>query len=436
MSRSLIVLLFFASLTPSFAQSSRALAKAQAAAQSEWYERSFERPDLVPGAWEVARFPTGYHFKARYRHDPKDKKRILNPDFYCTRCVREGRIAASGSREDVRLCQRSEAEALAWIERSLRIKKYSYIEDESFKLFMELPGFNTKKFRNPFRVAEMEELHDIFPKVSKKTVVLNDHQRAHLYLIRAHRLLRDWWWLVGSNPSSFGTSYPPLKGNLLGMKNKQEVFVFRRRRSYATFLEWAIGAKTVAEGCCWHHLSDRAMLMAMHGQGAVEPAVQNFFLHRMMHNYVDAYRVYSFKLPAWLQMGLGHWVERRESAAYNSFCFSEGTLPRVLNTSKWLPKIQKLVAKGKVKPFVEIANFTEYGDFPPSYHMVNYSLVCFLISLGPKKFRVFINEMKSKKVNESLHAAQVRAFRSAYKMTLLRFDQRWRAWVAAVYPSV
>jgi len=49
--------------------------------------------------------------------------------------------------------------------------------------------------------------------------------------------------------------------------------------------------------------------------------------------------------------------------------------------------------------------------------------------------KVFINALKDKKQEETLYQAQIRAFRRAYGISLIRFDEGWRAWVRDVYPD-
>lgn len=441
MVRTLTAALLLGALAPSIASAQpddRSFVKSLVEAQKAWYERARERDDLVPGAFEVLRFPTGYVFKPRYKRDPSEPRRILNPDFFCTRCAKDKRIPAASDRAQHRLMQRDEPQVLHWIERELKPPRYTFIEDDTFKLYSDLPWVNLRNLRfdnNPFLKEELQELGDVFPEVTEKTVVIDDHQRAHLYLIRAHRLLRDFWWFAGTDNEKTRANYPWL-GPFMGMLGKLEVFVFQTKRDYETFLDWFVGTKTVADGLCWHHLTDRAMLMAMHAESAEDPAVKNAFLHRLMHDFLDAYRMFSFKLPAWFQMGMAAWVERRENTYFNTFCFSEGTMPGVLYEDRWLPKIKKMVAKGRVTPFVEACNALEYGNFPPEYHMIAYSLFCYQLSLGPQRMRSFINALKDKKTEESMYQAQVRAFRDAYDLTLLQFEEGWTRFVLAVYPDV
>lgn len=398
----------------------------------KWYDRQLERADLIPGTFDVLRFPTKYTFTPRYKHDPKKRKRILNPDFRCNRCAEEGRIPAEARLPD-RMMERDASDLMGWAEKELK-RSVTVIEDGTFKLCFALPGTMLKEFPNPFLEQELAELGDVFPEVSDKTVAVNDHQRAHLYIIRAHRLLRDFLWTVGTTESAIRSTYPHL-GPHLGMNNKQEIYVFPRQREYVRFSNRYIG-RSSADGQCWHMFHDRCMIFAMHAQGYPDPQVQNFFLHRLQHNLLDAYRMYSFKLPAWLQMGMGHWVERRESLQYNSFCFSEGTIPQVLFRTRWEPRVKKMVMKDDVQPFVSLCSHEEYGNFPIEYHMICYSWVCYLWRLGPEKMKVFINALKAKADTETLYQAQVRGFRMAYGISPLQFDEGWREWVKATYPDL
>lgn len=426
------LLLLVASLS---AQSARQIAKASAKAQAEWYDRAFERPDLHPGAWEVVRPDTGYEVPPPYE---REGKRLLDADFYCTRCILEGRLPAvdPASRQDVRLCQNSEERVLRFIREELEVRRFTYIEDARFKFFCDLPGMKTRRDRNPFLVQELEELARIFPRISKRTTTLNDHQRAHLYLIRAHRLLRDIQWFLHADGEKFAKRFPKLDPNTMGMYDKQEVFVWTRKKHHLRFVEWGIGATVAVEGICWHHLRDRAMFLSMHSDRQRDPCVANWFAHRLAHNFLDAYRIYTFKLPAWLQIGLGHWVERRENTLYNTFCFSEGMLPKVIKRPRWMPDVKKAVRKGDVPPFVEWCDRTEYSAFQPQDHRVMWSMFCYLLSLGPEKLGPFVDEMKSKKNEEPVAQAQVRAFKKVYGLSLLQFDAGWRKWVLAVYPEL
>lgn len=404
-------------------------------AQMKWYVREQERPNLVKGAFEVLRFPTGYEFKPRYRHPENQRKLIENPDFYCNRCLREKRFPkGTNVPTSFRLMDRDGPYVLDQISQITRDQDWIFIENDSFQLFFDAGGMSLREFFNPFLKEEIAELSDVLTEVSDKTVELNEHQRAHLYLIRSHRLLRDFFWLAGTTNEGVKTKYPWL-GPYMGMNGKQQLYVFEKQSHYDAFSTKFIG-RTSAAGQTWHNFTDCAMAMLMHGQGYSDPQLQNFFLHRTAHNFLDAYRKYAFKLPAWFQMGLGAWVERRETPRFNTFCFSEGTIPKLLFDDNWLPKIKKMVLSDKVEAFAACCVRQEYGEFPPEYNMIAYSWFCYLLRLGPEKFPTFVNVLKSKDKTESLYQIQVKAFKEAYNLTILQFETGWREWVRQVYPDL
>jgi hypothetical protein len=401
--------------------------------QEAWYDRQAERADLVPGAFEVLRFPTGYSFQPRLKRDPNDRRRLLNPDFHCTRCAREGRILPGRGRLPDRLMDRTAGPLWEWIQKKTDSEAI-YIEDDFFRLVSHLGEVNLRLFPNPFLKEELAELGDLFLEVTPRTSVLSPHQRAHLYLIRMHRLRRDFEWLCGMKGEDVRTRYAHL-GPIMGMKGHHEVYLFRRDRDYHAFGLHTIGRPSTF-GQVWHLFEDGAMVLQTFEGNLTDPELRNRVFHLLAHNLLDGFLRYSFKLPAWFQQGLGAWVERREGIRSNTYCYSEGVIPEVLADFRWLPRIRKRVATGDHPPFVEVMDFNEYGQMPVADSLLGYSWFCYLLRLGPEKMPRFIQILKSKTETDSLREIQNRAFREAYGITPLAFEEGWKAWVLAVYPSV
>ncbi len=403
-------------------------------ANKRWFVREQERPDLVVGTFEVVRFPVPRQAPALLRHDPKESKRILNPDYWCNRCAREKRIPDRARDSNDRLMDLDAPQVLGWLQAQQKGRLWTYIEDSQFKLWTDVPGINIKLEPSRFMKEELAELGDIFPEVTEKTVQIDDHKRAHLVLLRMRRLMRDMCWMVGKDPAGVQRAHPEL-GPYLGMNGKQEVYVFDRGMVYDNFAGRFIG-RTAPGGQCWHLFKSRAMVALIDAANHGDSRLTNAVHHRVAHNLLDAYRMYSFKLPAWFQMGLAAFIERREEPAWNCFCYSEGTVPKLLYESKWMPKVKRLLSAGEVQPFVAIAPVQEYGDLKPEYHMISWSWFCYMLRMGPEKLPLFIEALKSKTEDETLHQAQVRALKTAYGVNMLEFDEGWRAWVKALYPDV
>ncbi len=403
------------------------------AAQAKWYERVRERPDLVAGAFEVLRFPTGYTVPPPFERDPLKRKLLLDPNFFCSRCAKEGRMAAKPGAFVDRLMDRG-AEPLWASIQDLCKDQAVYLEDANFKLVASLTEVNLRLFVNPFLKEELAELSRVFPEVNDKTAGLNGHQRAHHYLNRMNRLLRDFYWISGVDQPMLKRQYGHL-GPIHGMRGKHEVYLFRRDRDYERFTLDTIGRKAPF-GQVWHLFHDGSLVLQTFEGNLTDPHFQSRVFHLLGHNLIDGFLAYTFKLPAWFQTGMGAWFERRESIQSNTFCYSEGVVPDVFNDHKWLPKIRKRVATGDLEAFAEVMNRNEYGQSKVGETLIHYSWVCYLWRLGPEKMPKFLQILKSKQPTQSLYEIQVKAFKEAYGITPLQFETAWKAWVLEIYPEV
>ena len=417
------------------------------------------RGKLVPP--DVYEFAPPLEFVPRYRHDPKNRKLILNPDFFCTRCVKEKRILMKSRDEmksalevtkryplplegkdeehfgEFRLMEHDANQVLDFLHnqknRKFKLKNPVFIEDEHFRVFTDLESFHTKKPVYPRREIELRQLADIFPKITEKTIVLKPHHRAHLYLIRARRVKRDFAGLVGYDPKKPYMTYRP---PYMGMRQKWEIFIFNRHKDCDTFMRTYLGQNAKADGLCWHTLKDRSMVAILHAEGLRDVDLNNTFAHRFSYNLITGFQGYRYNLPTWLALGYAHVMERRERTDFNTFIFGEGKIPSFLNKAKWKPAIRKLIVQKKLRPFQQYADVTEVGGITPLEHLVIWSQVSYLMQQDQKKMGRFIEEFKTRKKGESMRNLVIRCFRTAWGTTMTRFFEGWKKWVLATYPSV
>jgi hypothetical protein len=407
---------------------------------------------------DVYEFAPPLEFKPRYEHPEGDRNVITNADFFCTACAKEGRIPFKSRNElkDVlemtqvytyplagkkseergafRLLEHDAELVLEHIFDSMRCKNPIFIEDKVFRLVTDFEEFSTKKEPYPRREIELEQLADVFPEVSKKTVVLNPHQRAHLYLIRAHRVMRDFDGLVEYNPRA---SYFEYIGPYHGMKQKYEIFVFDKRKNIAEIAAKFLGHTYKGyEGECWHTLKDDSMCALMHCENFEDFQTNNTFTHRLSYNLLQSFRGYVYDLPAWIQLGYGHLMERRERTDHNTFFHGEGLRSRLHVGAKWKVPIRKLVVADKVRPFAEIATFENITGIPVEERPIVWSMVSYLMQLDQKKMGKFIHVLKDKKKGESVFNLQVRAFQVAFGVSMTQFFENWKQWVLDTYPTV
>ncbi len=408
---------------------------------------------------DVYDFPESPSFRPRYEHDERRKKIILNADFFCSVCAEEGRISAKhrdemkdsleqtvkfkiplndGTKERhhgaFRLMDRPAQQVLDFVTaKKQKARNPVFIEDGMFRLYADLPGFSTKKFKWDRREEELELLSDIFPEVSGKTVNLNGHQHAHLYLIRAHRLLREFSWLVDLEGNKEAMQW---LGPYLGCYEKFEIFIFQKRKNLDEFLLEHLGAAG-EDGRCWHNLKDRSMATILHGDGLEDYEIMNTFTHRFAYNMLGGYRLYGYDLPAWVILGFAHVMERRERTDFNTFIFGEAKVPDLPNVKKWKVHVRKMVVKDDIpRSLPEIADIENVSQVTADEHILLWSLMSYLMQKDLKKTGVFFNILKEKKPGESTRNNVIRALRTAYGLSIPILWEQWKAWVIETYPSV
>ncbi len=388
----------------------------------------------------------------------REGKTITNPDFFCTECAKDKRIPyqareemkdiletvkrfpadVEGEREmrcgAFRLLEHDAGEILKPLFGEFKEEKAIFIEDGFFRLFADFDGFHTKKPIYPRRTVELEQLAAILPHVSDKTIVLDAHERAHLYLLRAHRVRRDFESVVKHDPKA---PYMDFLGPYNGVKQKHEIFIFSKQSQAGRFMKTFLGHSDQLDGECWHTLGDDSMVAIMHCEGITDVWLNNTFTHRVASNMLEGFRGYQYDLPPWIVIGFGHVMERRERTDYNTFFFGEGKRPTdEWGRNKWKPAIRKLVAAGKVRPLAEIAALPHVNDLTAEEHGIVWSQVSYLMQLDLEKFGRFVHVLKEKKQGESIYNLEVRALDEAYGLSIAKLDDAWREWVLKTYPAL
>ncbi|MEZ6196531.1 MAG: hypothetical protein R3F20_12525 [Planctomycetota bacterium] len=404
--------------------------------------------------------PDVYEF-APLRKPPEYKRKgklILEPDFFCSFCSKKGKIEAK-TRDDMRqtfevvkkyptefegrkeqtfgafrMMETDGQDMLAWLEKELPSRDAVFMEDANFRMYCDIPGFNTKKVVMPRRDYELGLLHSVFPRVTDKTVTLSPEHVAHLYRFRAQRLLDDFQALVAYDPKSADYAY---SGPWMGMKNKFEVYIFRKKKDFVKFSTYTLGENSEAsDGFCWHNLRDRSMVAALHCEGLNDDELNNAFTHRLSYCLLSALRAYQYDVPTWVHMGFSHLMERREYTGYTTHIFGEGKIPKTRLISKWKPSIRKDIAKKEVPPLVEW--FAAEGDNGLSWemHLNAWSLMSYLMQKDQKAMGVFLNLLKKKGDRETTLESARRALKTAFDLTPIQLDEAWRAWVLETYPAI
>ncbi len=412
-----------------------------------------QRGSLEPS--DVYEFAPPLEHQPRYLHDSDRPDLILNPDFFCSECAKEKRIRFQ-SREEMkdlletdkaynppkdgkevdhfgtfRMIEHEGATVLDYVFNKMKTRKPIFIEDKFFRLVTDFDGFSTREDVYPRREIELLQLADVFLTVNERTVGLNAHHRAHLYLNRAHRVLRDFEHIVRHDPDS---GYMGLLGPYLGLRQKVEIYIFEKQPLMGQFLKTYLGHSSTLDGHCWHTLKDDGMQVIMHCDNMSDVYCNNSFTHRLSYVLMQGFRGFFYDLPAWFLIGFGHLMERRERTDFNTFFFGEGQLPRDFwGRQKWKMEVRKMVDAADTRPFVEIAEFTQPNELRPEEHGIIWSMVSYQMQLGQDKLGRFVHVLKEKQPGESTFNLQVRAFQTVYGITMTQFEENWKQWVRETY---
>lgn len=415
----------------------------------------------LPLAAQRLEKPDVYEFSplAPPKEYKRDGKLILNPDFFCSWCSKKKKIKAKkrddmaeqfevvkkypskfeGRTErsfgDFKMMESPGEEMVAWLRENTSAKKGIFMEDDQFRMFVDIPGFNTKKVNMPRRKAELRQLHAVFPRVTDKTVTLKSEHSAHLYRLRAHRILDDFQALLDYKPKSQAFNY---NGPWMGMDDKVEIYIFRKKKDFLKFSEYTLGYESdKMEGLCWHNLKQRNMVAALHCDGLDDDELNNAFTHRVAYCLASAWKRYQYDLPTWVHLGFSHLMERREFTGYTTYLFGEGKAPKTRAIKKWKPYVRKMVEKKSHPAFADfMANEGDNG-IEWKYHPIAWSLMSYLMQRDQKATGVFMDILKQKDLSKRENVRQLlqRALKASHKLSPLQLEELWKAWVLETYPA-
>ncbi|MCA9320973.1 MAG: hypothetical protein KDB53_09575 [Planctomycetes bacterium] len=407
-----------------------------------------QEPDRYALAPELPYLP-------RYERDD-DERLIKNADYFCTSCAKEGRIAAK-TRNDMkeiletvkvypsavdgrthhpagrfRLMDENAEHVLRFLFEELDTTEPIFIEDGMFRLFMDLPGTVFPENQQPRRARELEELRDVFPELSPTATRLNAHHRAHLYLVRAHRVRRDFEFIVNHDPRA---SYMDYGGPYLGNLQKFAMFYFRDKGHLRSFVRSFVGNYPDPDGV-WHNsVKDVGLSLAAFIQHDRDPWVNNVFTHRLAMALLLGYRRFTHYLPAWFVIGFGHVMERRERTDYNTFIAGKAPLPSSpWRDSDWKVAVKKRLKSNKYPHFGVGCRHEEIGAIPFADRPLCWSQVSYLMQLDLEKFGRFIHWLKQgPKAGEDPYVVQKAGLKAIYDIEIEDFEAQWREWVMQTY---
>jgi hypothetical protein len=357
----------------------------------------------------------------RHPRAPDQPLPIVFKPFYCSRCVEEKLIPDEP--RDVELMNRG-AKDLAT---AVGIKRdWIVIETPNFRIFSNLKGEKVSNGDSPFAAGDLQRMKEIFPsfKPGGQGAYLDAHQRAHMYHIRVERLLSHFRALTGNEEPR------------LGMEGRYEVYLFEDTDQYRAFTETMLGhpynpncrieREHVLEGY-------RRIVFATAAEvnKGGDRQLNNAVAHHTGHSMVSGHHQYRKSAWGWLDAGVAHFYERRESFQFNCFCMQGTDPPRDFERGDWRERIRHLVYRKKEPSFGDFCEKASPQTLAPDDHAYAWSYVDWLIATDPARFTKLLDIAK----DPARKGSCADAIQDVFGITPFALHERWRAYVLEAYGS-
>jgi hypothetical protein len=313
-----------------------------------------------------------------------------------------------------------------------------------FKIFSTLKGAAIKLTDGTYVHSDLEKLKSILPKVQigREGATLDAHERAHLYGVRAEREYAHFAALTANTKP------------YLGMPLPYELYLFAEYAHHHAFVDRYIGGRNDKSAIEWHVRQEKGrpfgakptdpevdlmnfILLSVaesnvqqQQKGArSDGALANHVFHNIAHLLVDGLDNYLRETPAWIEEGLGHYYERRESERWNNFCWAEGKMPSDFTKPDWETTIFALVRRDKDPPFANWCEKLQPGELSGIENGLSWSLVKWMIDTEPVRFAKMLHSMHDLTTN--LTGAQ--EIDVGFSKTPSVIQQEWREYVLKNY---
>lgn len=351
---------------------------------------------------------------------PGTPLQVVFTPYFCTRCAGEDKP------KTIQL-MRMPVDELA---KTLGLEKGSWtaIESPHFRLLSTLKTSKTKLKDGPFVRADLERLKTVFPKftIGRDGAVLDPHERAHLYVIRAERVYAHFAALTDNQTP------------WLGMDAPYEIFLFDDYAEHHALNDKFIGSANDKAGN-QHHDKEPPNFMAFStaeaqvarnpGGGKGDQIFMGHVIHNIAHNLADGHGNYRRETWAWIEEGIGHYYERREQDKGNTFCWSEGKPPADFLKPDWESVIYGYVRRERDDPLGEWCEKLQPGQLTGTQNGMSWSYVKWLIETDPIRFTKLLVKSEDRENNPTCE----QCIEFAFGVSATVLHQRWREYVRKEY---
>lgn len=336
---------------------------------------------------------------------------------YCTECLKRKLI--EGPARKIRLMEYDGKDVLG----SIKSRHIIYLEHEDFKLVSTMPGFKFNTRTADRLRLELPLLRKRFPRLKGKSPKLNRHHIIHLFALHMHRVKLEFWELFKASAAS----YP----GIMNRDNKHEIYLFGSQREYDLFADQFTGLQARAGQEIILHGDNAVGFVRPPPTGGALNNWNNTVIHMWIHLLLECQVGNAYNRPAWLDAGFAHWWERREHPSFNTYCFTESREAGNFGSSRWRPRIRRLILTGKAVDLADYCHQKEMSSLSNLEHGLSFGQVDYIIQHKKKELREFVRRLGAQG-----NVDQLNAFRAAFGRSIPAFDEEWREWVKKTYPKL
>ena len=314
-----------------------------------------------------------------------------------------------------------------------------FTETEHLKLATSLPPFPLpldKEVRTRLQ-DELKRLQKRIPKVDPNTKVIDSWLRHHLFAQRCEDAYADFVKRLALDDKALP---------LLGQKNKYTVLLLELSSNLERYFQkhLKVDAKNPMR---WNFIEHGAMFFGTsleQNDGALrsDRGIHCLLVYNLVHNFVAGYRGYFYEAPLWWEEGLAHWFERQIDPKFNHFGALKENEATLTKEWEWRPKIRARVGFDVYPTFARMLAWKDPTELAFADHMMVWSRIDFLASLGEEKLGAFLVAIKGKQDQygtppnaDALRKLQIDALKLIYGFDPEAFDVAWKKWVLAKYPA-
>jgi hypothetical protein len=320
--------------------------------------------------------------------------------------------------------------------------QWIFLESEHLRWASSLAEESVKTKDRERLTGELDRLRAHFPEVPVKVKELDPWLRIHLMAQRGEEFYVRFQKLLGVSDADFPEARQVEgaymgDGRFLGEKEKFEVLIHVNRETHRLFTSEYMGV-SVTDSLRWHLQAQHKVIASV---PAADPDIRYdrylhpHIVHNLAHNFLCAYKHYSFDPPIWLDEGLAHAMEQEINHEFHTLDGEEGSMPDNRGPGDWDAELLRLSRRGKRTGFAHLMRIQAFGELSQDDHVSAYGLVRFLIDEKPVEFAAFIGAIKGQldergfPDGSDLRGLQREQLKQLFGWTPAELDEAWGAWI-------